>query len=120
MAGRGGRVAFVALVAALLGVLAFPPASSAAPRALLVGTYNGIHGSFKTIQSAAGAGPPGDWHPLGPGACPGRGGTGAGGAAGVLVRAPWTHLRGMDRNTVIGGGTKRGAKPCSKRPQDQQ
>src|SRR2546421_4464374 len=85
-----------------------------------VGSWNGTPGQFKSIQSAVNAAHPGDWILVGPGDYHEQGVSGARERAGVRVRTPWLHLRGMDRNTVIVDGTKPGAAPCSGRAEDQQ
>src|SRR3954452_7776010 len=133
MAGRRGTGATAVLV--LLLAIASPAVasarhaahrhhtrvgSSATGRVLLVGTYQGIHGGFASIQSAVDAAHAGDWILVAPGDYHEQGVTGADEPAGVLVRTPWIHLRGMDRNTVIVDGTKPGAAPCSARAEDQQ
>src|SRR5262249_61186109 len=42
-----------------------------------------------------------------------------GAGAGVLIRTPNLHLRGMDRNQVIVDGTKPGSAPCDGSPAAQ-
>jgi hypothetical protein len=104
-------------------------ASSAAPsgHVLLVGTFNGHAGQYKTIQSAVLAAHPNDWILVAPGdyhenadetqpaAYPGDGNFGA-----VYIATPDIHLRGMNRSTVIVDGTKPGSStPCSSDPSVQ-
>src|SRR5947209_9697018 len=91
-----------------------------APRVLRVGTYRGIRGQYSSIQAAVSAAKPGDWILVAPGDYHEQGVSGADEPAGVLIRTPWIHLRGMDRNRVIVDGTKPGAPACSGRAQDQQ
>jgi hypothetical protein len=87
-----------------------PAAPAAAPKALLVGTYNGIHGKYRTIQAAVAAAKPGDTILVGPGVyhestTP---------EDGVLITTPGVRLRGMDRNGVIVDGTlPTSTRPCS-------
>ena len=57
------RVTVCSLVVA--GLLAIAPVAGA--RVLLVGTYHGIHGKYRTIQAAVNAAHPGDWVLVGPG-----------------------------------------------------
>lgn len=101
--------------AVAIGLLALAPAVSGA-KVLRVGTFRGIPGSFRTIQSAVDAARPGDTILVGPGIYHERsdykgpysvvGGTGPG--AGVWIATPRITLRGMDRNRVIVDGTKAG------------
>jgi hypothetical protein len=95
-------------------------ASSAGARVLLVGSYHGIRGQYSSIQAAVDAAKPGDWILIGPGDYHEQGVSGANERAGVLIRTPRLHLRGMDRNKVIVDGTKPGAKRCSARRSDQE
>src|SRR5881392_3292538 len=98
-------VAFAAALLALV-LVAAAPVRAQTPRVLLVGTYNGNHGPFKTIQSAVNAARPGDWILVGPGDYHEQGIKKADEPAGVLIRTPGIHLRGMDRNGVVVDGTK--------------
>jgi hypothetical protein len=92
-------------------------AATTAPRVLRVGSWKGIAGQFTTIQSAVGAAKPGDWILVGPGDYHEQ-------AdhqhpeiddlrAGVLIRTPNIHLRGMDRNDVVVDGTLPGSSRCA-------
>lgn len=91
-------------------------------KVLLVGTYEGVPGTYKTIQSAVDAAKPGDWILVGPGDYhedddlknpPTQAQADAGDMGGVLITTPDIHLRGMDRSTVIVDGTKPDAPtPC--------
>jgi hypothetical protein len=107
---------FVLFAVAGLAVLVFT--STAAARVLLVGSYHGIRGQFKSIQAAVDAAKPGDWILIGPGDYKTRSWqTPPGGSdfpADVLITKPHLHLRGMNRNTVIVDGTKPGSSLCSK------
>jgi hypothetical protein len=108
-----GRVRIGSIVT--LSVLALAPAAAA--RVLRVGAYKGIRGQFSSIQAAVDAAKPGDWILIGPGdyktnsgrMVPGRSDQ----AAGVLITTPRLHIRGMNRNTVVVDGTKRGSSRCS-------
>ena len=93
---------------------------AAGAKVLTVGSYHGIRGQFRSIQAAVNAAKPGDWILIGPGDYHEQGVRGASEPAGVLIRAPRLHLRGMNRNRVIVDGTKSGARPCSSRPSDQE
>ena len=55
----------IAAALTICGCLAI--ASAANARVLLVGTYHGIHGQFKSIQAAVNAAHPGDWILVAPG-----------------------------------------------------
>ena len=94
---RGRASVAVTLVALFL-------AAPAGARVLLVGSYHGIRGQYSSIQSAVDVAKPGDWILIGPGDYHERGVKGikiAKERAGVLIRTPRLHLRGMDRNNVI-------------------
>lgn len=96
---------------------------STAPKVLLVGTYDGVHGQFDSIQAAVNAAKPGDWILIGPGDYkttsseepPGQTDM----PAGVLVTTPDIFIRGMNRNSVVVDGTKPGSPPCSSSTGDQ-
>ena len=120
---RGRRLLIVATLALASACFA-APASQA--DVLRVGTWHGVPGDFRSIQDAVDAAHRGDWVLVGPGdyheradyskrhhAPPDESG------AGVLIGTTGLHLRGMNRNTVIVDGTKRGASPCSSSASDQ-
>jgi hypothetical protein len=98
-----------------------------APRVLLVGTFHGQPGQYRTIQSAVNAARSGDWILVGPGDYHETADTtgappeyaASGGFGGVYIDKSNIHLRGMDRNTVIVDGTKPGAAACSSGPGEQ-
>lgn len=113
---RPGRW-WLGLVVALAIAACF--AVPAEAKVLRVGSYNGIPGSFKTIQAAVNAAQPGDWILVGPGDYKENGNPHAAEPAGVLITTPNIHLRGMNRNTVVVDGTKPGASQCSSQPTDQ-
>lgn len=101
-----------------------PPASAAPVQVLRVGTWNGIAGNVPTLDAAAAALHQGDWLLIGPGDyhpqmdySPAQADSNS--PAALLITAPWTHIRGMDRNKVIIDGTKPGSAPCSSAPADQ-
>jgi hypothetical protein len=106
---------------AVLATLVLAPAAGA--EVLLVGTYHGIRGQYKSIQAAVDAAKSGDWILIGPGDYkttssrrpPGRSDL----AAGVLIAKPDLYIRGMNRNTVIVDGTKPGSSQCSKKESAQ-
>jgi hypothetical protein len=107
---------------ALFGVSGVP--ASAAPTVLLVGTFNGIPGAFSSIQAAVNAAQPGSWILVGPGdyhenADKSGAQLGSDSPAAVLDNVPGTHIRGMNRNTVILDGTRPGSPACSANPADQ-
>ena len=97
-------------------------ASSAGAKVLLVGSYHGIQGQYRSIQAAVDAAKPGDWVLIGPGDYKTTSSRRVGGrpdlAAGILITTPRVYLRGMNRNTVIIDGTKSGS-PCSRSKSDQ-
>jgi hypothetical protein len=119
------RRATIALVAGALLTAAAAPAV-AQGRVLRVGHYNGIPGTFASIQQAVDAAQNGDWILIGPGdyharadfteahhAPPDESG------AALSVNQRGLHIRGMDRNRVIIDGTKPGSAACSSDPKDQ-
>jgi hypothetical protein len=96
-------------------------------KVLLVGTFHGHAGNYKTIQAAVDASKPGDWILVAPGdyhesadesgvpTDPAHGDMG-----GVMITTSGIHLRGMNRGTVIVDGTKSGAPgTCSSDPTAQ-
>jgi hypothetical protein len=111
------------------GVAASPtrPAASSAPRVLLVGTFHGHVGQYRTIQSAVNASRPGDWVLVAPGdyhetadtTGPPSEYVSSGGFGGVFIDTSHLHLRGMDRSSVIVDGTRVGADACSASPSAQ-
>ena len=92
---------------ALASVVAFgsSPSLAASVHVWRVGTYRGIPGQFQTIQAAVNAARPGDWILVAPGDYHENGSTDPGLPAGVLIRTPGIHLRGLDRNLVIVDGS---------------
>jgi hypothetical protein len=120
---RRGAIALASAAAAVAA--AGLSASPAGARVLLVGSFHGHKGSFTTIQSAVDAARPGDWILVGPGDYHERGDRDpryrslAEQGAGVMIRTPRIHLRGMDRNRVVVDGTKPGASRCSRAAADQ-
>jgi hypothetical protein len=114
-------------VALLIGIAATAllVAAPAGARVLRVGTFHGVNGQYKTIQSAVDAARKGDWILVGPGDYHERGDRvhkpkGEVPPSGVLIRKPNLHIRGMNRNKVIVDGTKPGSsKPCSSKKSDQ-
>ncbi|MBV9383128.1 MAG: hypothetical protein JO242_20985, partial [Streptosporangiaceae bacterium] len=91
-------------------VAGVPAAATAwsSPRVLLVGTYHGKAGRYRTIQSAVNAARPGDWILVGPGdyhenadETGPHGNPGDGAMGGVYITKPGITLRGMNRGSVI-------------------
>ena len=90
---------------------------------LLVGTYDGVHGQYSSIQAAVDAAKPGDWVLIAPGDWKTTGSWSPPGQddmpAGVYVATPDIHIRGMNRNTTVIDGTKPGTPECSTTTADQ-
>ena len=126
-------VAAAALAGGLVTSLAFPAAAAGAagagrhgPRVLLVGTFRGVPGRYRSIQAAVNAARPGDWILVGPGDYHENadetgpfGNPAAGAMGGVYISKSGITLRGMNRNTVIVDGTKAGSAACSSDPAAQ-
>src|SRR5579871_440538 len=111
------RALRIVAAAGLVAGLAVPGAVRAAPRVLRVGTFRGKAGDFTTVQDAVDAAQPGDWILIAPGDYKERGdythpGPNGEAGAGVLIRTPRIHLRGLDRNRVLIDGTRPGSAPC--------
>ena len=83
---------------------------------LLVGTFDGHAGTYRSIQSAVNAARPGDWILVAPGDYHETDDLQSllrnqhGDFGGVLITKSNIHLRGMDRSTVIVDGTKAGSR----------
>jgi hypothetical protein len=95
-------------------------------KVLLVGTYDGKAGQYRSIQSAVNAARPGDWILVGPGdyhedadETGPYGNPADGQMGGVYIDKSGITLRGMNRDTVIVDGTKAGSAPCSSAPSAQ-
>ena len=127
---RGGSRAVLTLgAAAVLGCAmlsgALPGVAAASPsgtsggwhsaRVLLVGTYKGKTGKYKSIQAAVNAARPGDWILVGPGdyhetadETGPHGNPAVGAMGGVYITKSGLTVRGMNRSSVIVDGTARG------------
>jgi hypothetical protein len=126
-----GRISMFGAVALACGMMsAWAPSHSPAgwhgAKVLLVGTFDGKAGQYRTIQSAVNAAKAGDWILVGPGdyhetadetGHPGNPDHGQMG--GVYINKSGITLRGMDRNSVIVDGTNPGSTPCSSEPSAQ-
>ncbi len=103
-------------------------------RVLYVGSFHGVttppSATFSTIQAAVNASKRGDWILIAPGDYHEQGDMGANAPSPSDLADGWygsvdittqnTHLRGMDRNSVIVDGTDASAKgSCSSAPADQ-
>jgi hypothetical protein len=112
----------IAVLAAITAVV-LGSVSTAEARVLRVGTFNGIHGQFSSLQAAIDAAKPGDWILIGPGDYKTSSSTHPAGrsdlAAAIVVSKRNLHIRGMNRRTVIIDGTKPGSAPCSRKPSAQ-
>jgi len=127
MLGRfvSGTAAVVLGAGGLAACGAGTPASNGpgahSDRVLLVGTYRGHPGAYRSIQAAVDAAKPGDWILVAPGdyhegddathtpADPSSGDYG-----GVVITTSGLHLRGMNRTTTIVDGTNPSTStPCS-------
>src|SRR5262245_60598122 len=108
---RSATAGLIALV--LVTLLAVPARASV----LRVGTWKGRAGDYTSIQDAVDAAQPGDWILIAPGDYHERADHRAAGpatepGAGVMIRTPNIHLRGLDRNKVVVDGTTPGSAPC--------
>ena len=112
---------FVVMALSVCGLLAVT-ASVASARVLLVGSYHGIHGKYKTLQAAVNAARPGDWILVGPGDYKTRSSRAPKGRkdlrTAVLITKKNLHIRGMNRNTVIIDGTRKGG-VCNRKLKNQ-
>jgi len=113
------RRLFPAAVLLAIAALAAPGSAGAHARVLRVGSFHGRRGQFKTIQAAVDRAHAGDWILVAPGDYHERADrtkplNGAP-PAGVLIRKPHIHLRGMNRNGVTVDGTKPGSSRCSRK-----
>ncbi|MHB1517674.1 MAG: Ig-like domain-containing protein [Acidimicrobiales bacterium] len=106
-----------------------PVGATVGGRVLLVGSYHGHRGKYRSIQAAVNAARPGDWILIGPGdyhphadltSPPTSQNVGSGWYGGVQISTPDLHIRGMNRSSVIVDGTKPGSPACSSNPADQQ
>ena len=122
--------AFGAVVLACGMISAWAPSHTAggarSPKVLLVGTFDGKAGRYKTIQSAVNAAKPGDWILVAPGdyhetadETSHSGNPNLGQMGGVFIDKSGITLRGMNRNSVIVDGTKPGSAACSSKPSAQ-
>ena len=108
------RSALAAVLAvAVVGVAAVPARAAV----LRVGTWKGRPGAYTSVQDAVDAARPGDWILIAPGDYHEQADHRAAGpatepGAGVMIRTPNIHLRGLDRNGVVIDGTKPGSAPC--------
>jgi pectin methylesterase-like acyl-CoA thioesterase len=85
--------------------LAAASASGKQSHVLLVGTWHGHTGQFRSIQAAVNAARPGDWILV----VPGDYHESPTAAVGVRITTPNLHLVGLDRNTVVVDGDRPGA-----------
>ncbi len=113
----------IGLVSGLVCAIALLGAGAAGARVLLVGTYHGIRGGYRTIQAAVNAARPGDWILVGPGdykttkvSAPAKAPQFP---AAVLITKPNLFIRGMSRGGVIVDATRPGTRPCSSSPAAQ-
>jgi hypothetical protein len=128
VAGRIATFGAMALACGMLSAWA-PPHSAGGPygsKVLLVGTFDGKAGQYRTIQSAVDAARPGDWILVGPGDYHETADESGrpinpkdGQMGGVYIHKSGITLRGMDRNSVIVDGTNSGSTACSSKPSAQ-
>ncbi len=120
MGRRSVRGAAVAVAAVSAFASSGGTAGASTPNVLLVGSYNGVNGTYATIQAAVNAAQPGDWVLVGPGDYHEQADlANTAHPAGVAISTHDLHLRGMNRNTVIVDGTKPGSATCSSTQGDQ-
>jgi hypothetical protein len=132
LSGRGGRrlgalFAVLAIAATLAACSSSSKPASSGGTVLLVGTFHGHAGQYKSIQAAVNAAKPGDWILVAPGdyhenadlANPPKSFE-HGDFGGVLITKSNVHLRGMNRSSVVVDGTKPGSSTCSADPSAQQ
>ena len=126
MAGVVGGVGVVSVVSVVSGVAGAPAARHG--RVLLVGSFHGHRGRYRTIQAAVDAAEPGDTILIGPGDYhtaddlvhpPSPRQAALGDFGGVLVTTPRLTIRGMNRSAVILDGTKAGSPACDAAPTAQ-
>jgi hypothetical protein len=122
----GAVVLGVGLAAAGSGAATAATGSGWGPKVLLVGSYHGKAGKYRTIQSAVNAAQPGDWILVGPGDYHENadetgqyGNPAVGQMGGVYISKSGITLRGMNRSTVIVDGTLPGYGACSSNPKAQ-
>src|SRR5438552_12623902 len=98
-------VAFGPVVPRQTSGLSAASTSGRTSRALLVGTWHGRRGPFRSIQAAVNAARAGDWILVAPGdyhESPTA-------SVGVRITTPDLHLVGLNRNTVVVDGDRPGA-----------
>ena len=100
------------------------PVGAAVPHVLRVGTWNGVPGNVASLDKAMAKLRPGDWLLIAPGDYHPEMDRSTDQAASdtpaaLLDTAANTHVRGMNRNSVIIDGTRPGSAPCSAAPADQ-
>jgi hypothetical protein len=128
-AAKGARCAALFGAALLAGsVLASCSSGGGSPAVLLVGTFHGQAGQYRSIQAAVNAAQqgdyiliaPGDYHETDDAHVTSASVLSTGDHGGVVVHTPDLHIRGMNRDTVIVDGTKASAPTaCSSDPQYQ-
>src|SRR3954447_11401312 len=125
VATRRRRGAIALASAAAVIAAAGLSAAGAGAQVLLVGSWHGHHGSFKSIQAAVDSARSGDWILVGPGDYHERGDRDpryrslAERGAGVMIAKPHIHLGCMYRSRCVVDGTKPGASRCSRAPSAQ-
>jgi hypothetical protein len=116
-------VAATTVIATAVSTFAATEAQARAPHVWRVGTWHGVRGNVSSIGAALIKAQPGDWILIAPGDYHVRmdhySERGSDHPAGLIIRTPGLHIRGMNRNGVVLDGTRPGSRKCSAAPSAQ-